>query len=117
VSRHISRADLANMSSSEISEAVTGGHLKHLLDPPSVTLADLETWDGDDIVAARTEGRLRHLGVDPEPRAETLVGADLGARGKRYGSMRERLRDMSVEEIVAAHRRGDLDGLLRGEVK
>jgi hypothetical protein len=85
--------------------------------------SDLKRMSSGEIVAAFRKGELDHLlqaGEQRRAREREAPDAsddiDQGARSKPPRSVRESVRQMTPQQIVAAHRRGDLDALLRGEV-
>jgi hypothetical protein len=90
---------------------------------------DLKHMRPETIVALRRDGDLDHLmrgqtdeerwTAEAEADAADAGGGDIdqGARSTQQPrTTRERLRQMTPQQIVEARRRGDLDPLLRGEV-
>jgi hypothetical protein len=88
----IERSDLKRMGSAEIVAAFRAGDLDHLLQPASDDALEPEAPEASDDI-------------------------DQGARGKPAKSVRESLRGQTSAEVVRRHRAGELDALLRGEVK
>jgi hypothetical protein len=97
----IHRDDLKKMKPETIAAAFRAGDLDHLLAPES--------------------GEEQSAEAAPEPESGEAPGttsnADQGARGTPARSLRAALQSMSPSEIVEAHRRGDLDALMRGQVR
>lgn len=121
----VDSAALKGMSLEEIAEATAAGRFDSLLKGADIRRgAKLTPPQWATVVENLTDAQLAqadadHL-LDPlheATQAPTGTSADQGARGKQYGSMRERLRDMSHDEIVAATNSGALDALLRGDVQ
>lgn len=120
--RHISRAELRDMSTDALLRAQRAGELDHLLSPHLVTEEELASWTPEDRAAAIREGRAEHLG---HPAGED--DATVWARSSEPGVdrdvydpakallYRDKVAAMTPDEVIAAHDQGELNPLLRGD--
>jgi hypothetical protein len=114
---------LKGMSPDDVAAALADGRLDALIGGVNLRRGEeltpvqwkiaLENMSVDEIAAATDAGLLEPLLGE----APTAADADQGARGKRPGTTRERLRGMTADQIAAGLERGDFSDLLSGRAR
>jgi hypothetical protein len=110
MSNPIDRAALSGMTDDEIDAALREGRLDALIGATGGTSRKPGLHPAE-VQAAIDSGTLdEYLTVH----GSAVGDSDQGARGGPPGTTRDRLRDMSADEIAAGLARGDFDALLSG---